>query len=369
MVVLGSTGSIGVNTLDIAKTNDIAVEALSCKKNYKLLNEQIEKFKPKFVHIGDKSLKSFVKHDRVFTDDSGILDMLDECKSELVVNALVGFAGLAPSLKIQKINKTLALANKESLVVGGKFLDCKAIRAIDSEHFGLNFLLSGQKTPVKSLVITASGGAFYKTPLKELKTATPAMALKHPNWDMGAKITIDSATMTNKLFEILEAFWLYGIKEIDAVVEQTSMIHALVNFIDGSTTAHICNTDMRLAIAHAVLGDVKKEILPSVDLLSLAKIEFKKIDLEKFPIFSLKDKVLKNPNLGVIINASNEIGVEAFLAGKCGFLDISKVVFKSLEKFENLELKEPDELFYYDNLVREFAKNELKLNLKDRNVI
>ena len=216
MVILGSTGSIGKNTLALCEKFNVEVEALSCAKNVALLNEQILKFKPKFVCVGDEKLAKNVKNieaKNIFFGEAGLLEMLEISSSKKVINALVGFAGLAPSLKTQTLGKKLALANKESLVVGGKFLKTREILPIDSEHFGLKFLLENKTTPSK-LIITSSGGAFYKKPIKFLKDATPSDALKHPNWDMGAKITIDSATMTNKLFEVMEAYWLYGIKDI-----------------------------------------------------------------------------------------------------------------------------------------------------------
>ncbi|PSM53204.1 1-deoxy-D-xylulose 5-phosphate reductoisomerase [Campylobacter blaseri] len=354
MVVLGSTGSIGVNSLEIAKRFNLEIEALSCNKNYKLLNEQISKFSPKFVCIGDKFLKDKVNHNKVFIGENGLLDMLKECQSSKVVNALVGFAGLKPSILVQKLGKTLCLANKESLVAGGKFLDSKKIKAIDSEHFGLKFLLK-DSLKIKKMIITASGGAFRDTPLGELKNATPQMALKHPNWKMGSKITIDSATMTNKLFEIMEAYWLYGVKNLDAIIEKSSTIHALIDFIDGSTTAHISIADMKLAISHAIIDDLNEEIVSNFDLLNLKKMEFQKIDLEKFPIFSLKDEVVKNPDLGTIINAANEIYVKKFLNNECKFLDNKKIVFESLDKFGSTKITDIDDLFELDFKVKEFA--------------
>lgn len=358
MVVLGSTGSIGVNTLFLAKKFGIKIEALSCNKNYELLNEQIAKFNPKFVYIGDESLKDKVNHSRVFCGQDGILQMLKECESLKVVNALVGFAGLKPSILIQKLGKILCLANKESLVVGGKFLDAKKIRAIDSEHFGLKFLLK-DNLKIKKMIITASGGAFRDSSLEELKNATPQMALKHPNWKMGAKITIDSATMTNKLFEIMEAFWLYGITNIDGIIEKSSTIHALIDFIDGSTTAHISVTDMKLAIAHAIVENLNEEISPNFNLLNLGKIEFESIDLNKFPIFSLKNEVIKNPNLGVIINAANEVYVKKFLNNECKFLDNKKIVFDSLAKFSDVKIENIEDVFELDFKVREFVFKDI----------
>lgn len=370
MVVLGSTGSIGTNTLNLARKFGLSVEALSCASNYELLNEQIAEFKPKFVCIAEPKFAKFVKHKRVFAGAQGICDMLKECESERVVNSLVGFAGLAPSLTAQKLGKKLALANKESLVAGGKFLDRGAINPIDSEHFGLKFLLAN-KTPVARLVITASGGAFYKTPIKSLKDARAADALKHPNWSMGAKITIDSATMANKLFEVLEAFWLYGVRDIEALIERTSTVHALVEFADGSTTAHLSKTDMILAIAHAILGedgalnlnaaDTKSaQIVPNLDLKTLKNIKFGEINLKKYPIFSLKDQVLQNPDLGVAINAANEVAVYKFLRGECGFLDISRTVLAAAKRFENEKIESESRIFEVDSEVRKWAEKSLK---------
>ncbi len=349
MIVLGSTGSIGTNALRLAERFDIKVHALACGKNVNLLNEQIAKFKPRFVCVGEKALKSAVKFDgEVFCGEDGIKQLLRACASEFgtqnsqnakecVVNALVGFSGLNPSIEAQSLGYKLCLANKESLVAGGKFLKTSEIAPIDSEHFGLKFLLKGRESEVKRLLITASGGAFLNLSASELAGVTPQMALKHPNWSMGAKITIDSASMANKLFEVLEAFWLYGTSAVEAVVEATSMIHALVEFKDGSTTAHLSRADMALAIAHA-LGFGGESVLESVDILALRALEFRRIDLQKYRIFSLKDELLRRPDLGVLVNAANEEAVYKFLRGECGFLDISRYVFEALERFGGLSL-------------------------------
>ena len=180
---------------------------------------------------------------------------------------------------------------------------------------------------------------------------------------MGAKITIDSATMANKLFEVIEAFWLYGTREIDALIERTSQIHALVEFADGSTTAHISRADMRLAIAHAMFsGDVREQITAPVDLCALRPIEFKPIDTMKFQIFTLKDALLANPDLGVVINAANEAGVNAFLQQRCRFTDIARVVLKCAEKFNSPSVTDADALVAVDASVRAYANELLKFN-------
>ncbi len=357
MILLGSTGSIGKNSLDIAQKFQLEVEALSANQNVVLLNEQIKAFKPKFVAIGDESLKEKVAHDKVFCGIDGILQMLEACKSELVVNALVGYSGLRPSVKTQALGKKLALANKESLVVGGAFLDTKKIVPIDSEHFGLKYLLSDKKP--KKLIITASGGAFRDTPLDKISSMSASQALKHPNWSMGKKITIDSATMVNKLFELLEAKWLFDCDELDAFIEKKSLIHALVEFVDGSTTAHFANADMRLPIAYALLDRVDGEILPHVDLLSMGDIAFKRIDKNRYPIWEIKDFILSNPNLGVVVNASNEVGVEGYLNDKINSIQIADLIKKALKEFENTKPNCIEDIIKIDAEVRKFCEKSI----------
>lgn len=353
MIILGSTGSIGVNSLKIAKDYNLKIEALSANSNFTLLNEQIAKFNPKFVCIGEECLKDKINHDTVFCAKDGLLEMLELCKSELVLNALVGFAGLNPTIKSINLGKKVALANKESLVVGGKFIDISKISPIDSEHFGLKFLI-GEKTPTK-LIITASGGALRNFPIASLNTASKSQVLAHPNWNMGEKITTDSATMVNKLFETLEAYWLFGLKNIDALIEPKSQIHAFVEFVDGSTTAHFANTDMKLPIAHAILDEVKEQILPPVNLEQIANLEFLPIDKNRYPIWEFKEALLKNPDFGVVVNAANEIAVANFLQEKTSFLEIFKTIEKAMNKFNNIKISNIDDVFKLDAEVRNFS--------------
>lgn len=356
MIILGSTGSIGKNALILAKKFRIQTHALACAKNYKLLNEQICEFRPKLVYIKDSNLAKLVNHDAVFSGD--IAKFLKACFSEFgaqkLINAIVGFAGLKPSVCAQNLGFELCLANKESLVAGGKFLDREKIFPIDSEHFGLRFLLKNAPK-IQNLIITASGGAVKKMPIKALKTLTPQIALNHPNWDMGAKITIDSATMANKLFEILEAFWLYDTKNINALIEQTSRIHAIIEFKDGSSTAHISTPDMKLAIAHA-LGLSEEKIVENLDLTAIRSIKFEKINLKKYPIFSLKNNVLENPDLGAVINAANEVAVGQFLRGQREFTQISAAIFSAVDKFGGVKINDLEDVFETDQKVREFIE-------------
>ena len=280
------------------------------------------------------------------------MEAIENSSSDTVVNALVGFLGLKPTLKAIKCGKKLALANKEYLVVAGKFIDQTNLRAIDSEHFGLWYLLQDKK--IDSMTITASGGSFRDYPLESLKNVSIKEALNHPNWKMGNKITIDSATMTNKMFELIEAAWLFGTKKLDAVIEPKSLVHALINFKDGSTTAHIANASMQLPISYAILGRVDCEILKPIDLLEISSLEFKKIEESRYPIWSLKDEILNNLDLGVVLNAANEVAVSKFLSGKIGFLDISKISLEAINRFNSLKASNIEDIFEIDKEVRRY---------------
>ena len=354
MILLGSTGSIGVNALIIAKRFNIEVEVLVAGSNITLLNQQIEDFNPKFVVIADAKQSYLVNHKNVRAGKDAILDVIQEAQSSLVVNALVGFLGLAPTLKAIECGKKIALANKESLVAGGAFVDVSKIQPIDSEHFGLWYLL--QDRPVSKMIITASGGAFRDWDLDKLKHATLAETQKHPNWSMGQKITIDSATMVNKMFELLEARWLFGEGNYDAVIETQSIVHALIDFKDGSTTAHFAYANMQLPIAYALDTKMQESILPSVDLLKLGNLNFKAIECDRYPVWEIKEDILLNPHKGVIVNAANEAAIERFIAGKCGYLGISETILKAYTHFDR-QAKSVDEIFDIDSEVRKFVKN------------
>jgi len=354
IVLLGSTGSIGVNTLIVAKRYNIEIEALVAGNNIDLLNEQIKIHKPKVVAIANEADKHRVNHSNVLCGNDGILEVIESANSHTIVNALVGYAGLAPTLKATSLGKKVALANKESLVVAGEFIDMSLITPIDSEHFGLWYLMN--ERPISKLYITASGGAFREWELDKMKDATFSDALKHPNWSMGNKITIDSATMTNKLFELLEAKWLFNTSNIDAVIEKKSIIHALAEFKDGSTTAHFAGVDMKLPIAFALRGEVTEEILPPTDLLSIGALEFLPIEAKRYPIWNIKDHILKNPHLGVVINAANEVAIEAFQKEQCSFFGMSEMVLDAYKKFEDVKATNIDEIIQIDKEVRAYVE-------------
>ncbi len=390
MIILGSTGSIGTNTLEIARRYNLDIEVLVAGNNYELLNKQIKEFKPKYVVVKDKQTAKKIDFDGVLWGEEAILEVLEKAGSNFVVNALVGEAGLKPTLKAQELNKKIALANKESLVIAGKFINTSNITPIDSEHFGLWYLLNekwkmenenylNQNSKLKTknstlstsnpsthplispfikLYITASGGALRDWPIDKIENASLKDVLKHPNWSMGVKITIDSASMVNKLFELLEARWLFDTVNIDAFIETKSVIHALVEWRDGSTTAHISKTDMKLPIAYAVLEKVEDKILEPLNLLEIGSLEFRKIDKKRYPVWEIKDLVLNKPDLGIVINTANEYAIDKFLKEEISFIDIGKTILKAVKKFENIKLNSVDDIFESKKEVINYLKGE-----------
>lgn len=355
MIVLGSTGSIGVNTLNIADKFNLNVEVLVAGTNIELLNKQIKRFNPKKVVISRKQDISKVNHPDVGFGQDDILNAIEESNSKTVVNALVGFLGLRPTLKAIECGKKIALANKESLVVAGKFIDQTHLSPIDSEHFALWYLLQDKK--ISSMTITASGGSFRDYPLEKLENVSIKEALSHPNWSMGNKITIDSATMTNKMFELMEAAWLFDTRNLNAVIETKSLIHGLVNFEDGSSTAHIANASMQLPIAYAILGKCDEQVLEPVDLVKVGSLEFREIEKQRYPIWEVKDTILSNLDLGVVLNAANEVAVSKFLNSEISFLDVSKISLDALEKFSNVKTNSIDDIFEIDKEVRFYCES------------
>jgi len=351
VAILGSTGSIGVNTLNICRRFNIEVEALAAGGNsIELFQKQIDEFKPKFVAIPNRDKARVINHPNIFTGEDAIVDMLKEISSPLVVNSLVGYAGLAPTLEVLRLDKRLALANKESLVVAGAFIDKSNIIPIDSEHFGLWYLFN--ERVAKRLIITASGGAFRDWDIKDIYYATYKDALKHPNWSMGDKITIDSASMMNKLFEVLEAKWLFGLDNIDAYIERKSVIHALIEFIDGSTTAHLAGVDMKLPIAFALKGTVEEEIISPLNLLEIGEIKFEEIEISRYRLWSLKDEILKNPKSGVVLNSANEVAMRGFIRGDISFGQMIDKIIDIYDRYSHKIPNEIDEVFEIDKEIR-----------------
>lgn len=352
IVVLGSTGSIGVNTLAMAKRFGIQIEALVAGENIELLNEQIAIHNPHFVGIKNSSQKHLVNHKKVYCGPQEILELIGISQSQLVVNALVGYMGLAPTLEAIRHDKRVALANKESLVVAGSFIDTTHIIPIDSEHFGLWYLQNNR--PISKLYITASGGALRDWNLEDIQEATFAQALNHPNWSMGDKITIDSATMTNKLFEILEAKWLFGTDAIDAYIEKKSLVHALIEFVDGSTTAHFSKPNMQLPIAFALQGEVTEPLLEPLDLTQIGNIAFSPICQKRYPIWEIKEHLIANPQLGVVLNAANEEAISLFKHQQCSFFGMTQKVLDAYQHFEDVSPSSIDDIIAINTQVRRY---------------
>jgi 1-deoxy-D-xylulose-5-phosphate reductoisomerase len=354
LILLGSTGSIGVNALNIATQFNLSVDTLVAGRNIPLLNEQIKQHRPKRVVVMNAEDCSRVDHSCVASGESAILEAIESSSSQHIVNALVGFAGFRPTLKALECGKNIALANKESLVVGGAFVDTSSIVPIDSEHFGLWYL---NHTPraINRMMITASGGAFRDWPLEKLSEATLSDALRHPNWSMGQKITIDSASMVNKLFELLEARWLFGEGEYDALIETKSLIHALIDYKDGSSTAHFAHADMRLPIAYALMGHVDTPIVDRIDLTRIGALEFREIETSRYPVWEIKTDLLRNPSRGVIVNAANEAAIKRFVEGDIRFIDISKLILHAYETFHHAP-ESVDAVFALDAEVRRFIE-------------
>ncbi len=353
LILLGSTGSIGVNALAIARRFNLNIDVLVAGRSIELLNQQIREFSPRLVVVERREDLVRVKHSKVLCGEEGILEAIESSQSRLVINALVGFLGLRPTLKAIECGKRVALANKESLVAAGAFIDTTKIQPIDSEHFGLWYLLNEKRAHSK-MTITASGGAFRDWDLEKLQHARLEDALKHPNWSMGQKITIDSATMVNKMFELLEARWLFGKGEYDAVIETKSIIHALIDFKDGSTTAHFAHADMKLPIAYALLGKVEEQILKPVNLVEVGSLEFREIKRERYPVWEIKEELLSHPKRGLVINAANEAAIGLFIEGKIGFMEISKKIITAFHHFDE-EAASLDELFEMDQEVRRYV--------------
>ena len=376
MVILGSTGSIGINAQKVAKQFNIEIEALACGSNIALFNEQIRECKPKFVAIADeKNLNMLQPQDSiVFVGEEGICKMLEACKSQKILNAVVGYAGLSFSLKTIALQKELILANKESLVVAGHLIKqnimqnlestkdfkhtesnirnymLEHIFPIDSEHFSLWSLLailnSKKQSNIthykafKNLYITASGGALRDFSLEKIPYATLSDVLKHPTWSMGQKITIDSATLVNKLYEILEAYWLFNTKNIHAFIERSSLVHAFIESSDNSLNASVSHADMCLPLAYG-MDRFKAQSSFCITPLSIndfVKISFQKIQTDRYPLWAYKDLLLDCPHLGIALNSSNELVQQYFLQEKLPFYALAEVSMQVLEKMKDTKI-------------------------------
>ena len=379
IALLGSTGSIGTQTLDIiAEYPDLfSVEVLIAGSNVDLLIQQAIKHKPKYAIIANENLFSQLRDAlapfgiNVAAGKKAICDAMTLDSIDIVVTAAVGYSGLEPTISAIKAGKRIALANKETLVVAGELItsllkdSASTIIPVDSEHSAIYQCLVGEDPKsIKKLIITASGGPFRNKTLNELEHVTVADALKHPNWSMGAKITIDSATMLNKAFEIIEARWLFGIDadKIEAVVHPQSIIHSMVEFVDNSVKAQLGLPDMHLPIRYA-LGDATRLVTtaPALTLADYATLTFEKPDTAKFPCLNLAYEALKTKgNTACIINAANEIAVAAFLKQQISFLDIYKIIEKSIANIPFIKSPTFEDYVNTNTETRAYAESIIK---------
>ena len=350
IVLLGSTGSIGEQTLDVVRQHPdcFEIRTLTSHNNWQRLVEQALEMEPDSVVIANREHYPKVKEAlaavpvKVYAGAESLEQVARSAEADVVVNALVGYAGLAPTVSALLAGRKIALANKESLVVAGELIMKTALEKrvpivpIDSEHSAVFQCLVGEQTPYEKIILTASGGPFLHTPVEELGRVSVEQALRHPNWKMGAKITIDSATMMNKGFEVIEARWLFGAQpsQIEVVIHPQSVIHSLVEFADGAVKAQLGTPDMRLPIQYALTFPQRWPLKGErLDLARCGQLTFLPADFGKFPNLRLAYEALeRGGNSCCVLNAANEVAVASFLAGRIGFRQITTVVEQTLEQ-------------------------------------
>lgn len=375
--ILGSTGSLGTQTLDIVRTypDKFKVSALSANRNAELLVEQAKEFCPELVCIAEESLCGYVKSAldgmpvRVVTGSEGLNEVASIDSADMIINNLVGSVGLVPTLSAIQSKKTLGLANKESLVVGGELVmeaareNGVSILPIDSEHSAIFQCIRDERKALKRIILTASGGPFIDCSFEEMNTATPEMALAHPNWEMGKKITIDSATFMNKGFEVIEAHFLFDIDlaSIDVLVHRQSIVHSMVEFIDGSVLAQLGVADMRLPIQFAMTYPERMESLTeTLDLASIGTLTFEEPQVDRFPCLALAYDALEiGGTMPAVLNAVNEVAVQSFLDGKIGFLDIPRIIEHIMGKHNSVARPSLEEILEADRWAREVSSEHI----------
>ncbi len=368
--VLGSTGSIGTQTLDIARTyKGIRIHALSAFSNIELLEKQTREFMPSLVCVMDEKKAEEFKvkiadlPTKVVSGKDGLVEAATHKDADVVVTAVVGISGLIPTIEAIKAGKNIALANKETLVTGGHIVTLLArehnvaLLPVDSEHSAIFQALAGYNNKIKKLLLTASGGPFFGKKREELLNITPDDALKHPNWDMGAKVTIDSSTLVNKGLEVIEAKWLFDvdIDQIDVLVHRQSVLHSAVMFCDNAVIAQLGTPDMRLPIQYALTYPKRFPMKDNeLDLFSYADLTFQKPDTDTFFALELAKKAGREGGiLPTVFNSSDEAAVELFLKGKIGYLDIAESIKEAMDSIKNIENPTVEQIFEADKAARE----------------
>lgn len=376
LAILGSTGSIGVNTLHIVRQfpDLFKIISLSAGRNIQLLKEQVYEFRPKLISVLSKELSEEIQKElpqgevEVVYGVEGLIQVATHPEVDQVVSAIVGAVGLIPTLSAIKTGKSIALANKESLVMGGKILMEEArtrnvqILPIDSEHSAIfQSLLGHQKKDIQRLILTASGGPFLHLPLSKLREVTVTEALNHPHWEMGKKITIDSASLMNKGLEVIEAHWLFDIpvEKITVQIHPQSVIHSMVEYVDGSIISQMGITDMKIPISYALAYPNRLNLkLPSLDLSRVGGLTFMAPDPERFPCLQLAYRSIEvGETMPTVLNAANEVAVHALLEGGIRFTDVPLILQRIMEEHEIKIVRTIEDILRADQWSRERTKN------------
>ena len=378
IAILGSTGSIGTQTLDVVRQHptEFGVYALTAHRSVELLIEQALEFNPAVVCIADESCYPRLREAlsdlpiRVMAGERALEELVTMPAIDVVVAAMVGYAGLPPTIAAIKAKKTIALANKETLVVAGEII-CRlaqrhkvSILPVDSEHSAIFQSLVGEDmSSVEKLLLTASGGPFRTFSLEKMQHVTAAQALQHPNWEMGAKITIDSASMMNKGFEVIEARWLFDIpvEKIQVLVHPQSVVHSAVQFVDGSVKAQLGTPDMRMPIQYALTYPKRwQSDVPRLDLFANNQLTFEAPDMKRFPNLALAYEAMnRGGNVPCVLNAANEVVNLAFREGKCGFLQMSDVIAETMQQTTFIAEPTYEDYVHTDREARKIAQSIL----------
>lgn len=376
--ILGSTGSIGVSTLEVAARypDRFKVVALAAGRNVDGLEKQVRQFRPQVVSLSDpeaaRSLRKKLSDCKVevLTGIEGLLAVAEMPEADMVISAIVGAAGLVPTMAAIRAGKRIALANKETLVMAGEIVTREVrergvdLFPVDSEHSAIFQAMHGHRhEDMRRLIITASGGPFLDTPEAELKKVTAAQALRHPNWSMGRKISIDSATLMNKGLEVIEAHWLFDVPadRIDVVIHPQSIIHSMVEYCDGSVIAQMGVPDMKGPISYALGYPARlEETAGGLDLVKVGSLTFRDPDYDRFPCLRYASESLREGGtMPAVLNAANEVAVHAFLGGEAGFLDIPRVIRAVMDNHKNGRAGSIEEVLHADRWAREEARRQL----------
>ena len=349
LVILGSTGSVGTQTLDVVRTfpDLLEVVGLACNRNVELLSRQVQEFLPRFIHCNaSEDEKSQLLPN--YVEQCDLIELVRHDDVDIVVTATTGDVAIGPTLAAISARKQIALANKETIVMAGELVTSLAsaegvdLMPLDSEPNAIWQCIRGERATVSRLIITASGGAFRDTPLNQLSSVTPEQALRHPTWSMGQKITVDSATLMNKAFEVIEAHWLFGMPwdDIEIVIHPQSVIHSMVEFVDGSVKAQMSKPDMRLPIQYALLypDRLDNPKIDRFDPLATAALTFQDWDRDRYPCFEMAIGFAKRGGTwAAALSGANDAAVDSFLKGQIGFLEIEQVIRAALDDHESIQ--------------------------------